>query len=161
MATASTRGIICIAGLAFFMVWVQTETNVKILFQGGWKAGRDPENVREMIAEYCRALGSHIVKNNHTIVLTSCRDFDSIIAQEIVRTAETSGRNSKNHLVYLLPERETALPKHGRVVGVHSRQWWVEERTEAVLYSDALIAIGGGRGTFDCVEKAFLNNKPT
>ena len=133
---------------------------MKILFQGGWKAGRDPDDIRDLIANYCRSLASHVVKQNHTIVLTSCSDFDTIIADEIVRIAGISGRQSKDHLVYLLPEREKTLPEHGRVVRLHQKQWWVEERTEAVLYSDALIVIGGGKGTLDCVEKAFLNNKP-
>jgi hypothetical protein len=59
-----------------------------------------------------------------------------------------------------LPEREATLPTHGRVVQIPKRQWWVEERTEAVLYADAVIVVGGGRGSFDCVEKAFLSNKP-
>jgi predicted nucleotide-binding protein len=133
---------------------------MKILFQGGWKAGRDPENTRNMISDYCSKLASFIVSNNHTIVLTSCRDFDKIVGDAIVSVALESGRKSKDHLIYFLPERELTLPEHGRVVRIQQNQWWIEERTEAVLYSDALIAIGGGRGTFDCVEKAFLNNKP-
>jgi hypothetical protein len=29
-----------------------------------------------------------------------------------------------------------------------------------VQNTDAVVAIGGGRGTFDCVEKAFLSQKP-
>jgi hypothetical protein len=94
------------------------------------------------------------------MVLTSCRDFDKIVGDAIVSVALESGRKSKDHLIYFLPERELTLPEHGRVVRIRQNQWWIEERTEAVLYSDALIAIGGGRGTFDCVEKAFLNNKP-
>ena len=133
---------------------------MKVLFQGGWKAGRDPDQLRETIAEYCVCLASHIVNNNHAVVLTSTREFDALIAEEVVRVSQKLGRNVKDHLIYLLPEREATVPAHGRVVQIPKRQWWVEERTEAVLYADALIVVGGGRGSLDCVEKAFLSNKP-
>jgi hypothetical protein len=133
---------------------------MRILFQGGWKSRRDPEATREIITEYCRVLASYIVTLNHTVILTSRRDFDEIIAHEIVEICRTSGKRSKDHLLYLLPEREATLPSDGRVIRLDEGQWWVEERTESILYCDALIAIGGGRGTFDCVEKALLNNKP-
>lgn len=133
---------------------------MRILFQGGWKAHRDPQGTREIIAEYCRALASYIVTHNHTVILTSSREFDEIIAHEIVEICQASGKKSKEYLLYLLPEREATLPADGRVIRLHGGRWWVEERTESILYCDALIAIGGGRGTFDCVEKALLNNKP-
>jgi predicted nucleotide-binding protein len=70
--------------------------------------------------------------------------------------AESAG-NSKDYLIYLLTERDSDLPKQGRVVRIPTSKRFVEERTEAVLYADALIVVGGGIGTFDCVEKAFLN----
>jgi hypothetical protein len=133
---------------------------MKILFQGGWKAGRDPESSRSKISEYCLKLGSFIVSDDHTIVLTSCREFDKIVGNEIARVAFETGKKSKDHLIYLLPEREGTLPEHGRVIRLPERRWWVEERTEAVLFADAVLVIGGGRGTFDCVETAFLQNKP-
>src|SRR5690349_7985401 len=117
---------------------------MKILFQGGWKAGRDPDHLRETISDYCICLASYIVENNHTVVLTSMRESDALIAREITHIAEKTGRNVKDHLIYMLPERETILPKQGRVIQISQRQWWVEERTEAVLYADALVVVGGG-----------------
>jgi hypothetical protein len=98
---------------------------MKVLFQGGWKAGRDPDQLREMVAKYCVCLASHIVNNNHAVVLTSTREFDGLIAEEIVRVSQKLGRNVKDHLIYLLPEREATLPTHGRVVQIPKRQWWV------------------------------------
>jgi predicted nucleotide-binding protein len=136
------------------------EVGMKILFQGGWKAGRDPEGIRDTIASYCRSLATFIVKHGHTVVLTSYRDFDKLIATEVVIASKAVSGSIKDHLLFLLPERVNAVPTEGRVIQLNKSRWWVEERTESVLYCDALIAIGGGKGTFDCVEKAILNNKP-
>jgi hypothetical protein len=78
---------------------------MKILFQGGWKAGRDPEGIRDTIASYCRSLATFIVKPGHTVVLTSYRDFDKLIATEVVIASKAVSGNIKDHLLFLLPER--------------------------------------------------------
>jgi hypothetical protein len=136
---------------------------MKVLFQGGWKAGRDPEDIRETIASYCRSLAVFIVTHGHTLVLTSGEDSNKLIATEVAIAAKAVSRNIKDHLVFLLPDRENAQPKEkleGRVIQLSKSQWLVQERTEAVMYCDALVAIGGGREAFDCVEKGILSNKP-
>ena len=74
--------------------------------------------------------------------------------------ASADGRSIKDHLTYFLPERERVLPKEGRVIRIPSKSWLIEERTYCIQNTDALIAVGGGKGTFDCVEKAFLARKP-
>jgi len=133
---------------------------MKILFQGGWKEGRSAPESRELVARYCRALAHYVVKERHTIVLTSNREFDKVIADEVTQATAQLGQNVKEHLMYLWAERERPLPAVGRVVTLPEKSWWIEERTYAVQNTDALVAIGGGKGTFDCVEKAFLSNKP-
>lgn len=133
---------------------------MKILFQGGWTEGRDPYETREPIREYCHSLARHVVASRHAIVLTSSRDYDKLIADEIVKRAKEVGKNVKDHLVYLLSENATPLPNEGRVIRFPDRYWWIEERTYCVQETDALIAVGGGRGTYDSVEKALLSNKP-
>jgi hypothetical protein len=133
---------------------------VKILFQGGWKAGRNAPDDRGKIEEYCRALARHIIKERHTIVLTSTRDYDKVVGQELISVAAAEGRSVKEHLVYFLPKREKTLPAEGRVVAIPDKSWWIEERTYAIQNTDALVAVGGGKRTFDCVEKAFLSKKP-
>lgn len=132
----------------------------KILFQGGWKAGRNPDDTKSLITSYCKALARNVVANNHCIVLASPRDFDSVVAQEVVAAASANGRSVKDHLTYLLPEREQVVPEQGRVIRIPPKSGWLEERTYCIRQTDALIAIGGGKGTFDCVEKAFLARKP-
>jgi predicted nucleotide-binding protein len=133
---------------------------MKILFQGGWKAERNGAETKKLIEDYCLALANYIVKEHHTIVLTSNREFDKLVADTLIAAATSGGRNVKDHLMYLLPERERQLPPAGRVVTIPAKSWLIEERTYAVQNTDALIAIGGGKGTFDCTEKAFLLNRP-
>jgi predicted nucleotide-binding protein len=133
---------------------------MKILFQGGWKAGRNPDETKETITKYCSCLARHIVTHGHTIVLSSNRDFDRLIADEVCRASQAVGKSVKDHLLFLLPQRETEVPTQGRVVRFPEGYWWSEERTYYVQHTDAVIVVGGGRGTFDCAEKAFLCHKP-
>ena len=133
---------------------------MKILFQGGWKEGTNAPETKALIEEYCRSLAKYIIKEHHAVVLTSNRDFDRVVAAELIATANSEGHNVKEHLMYLLPEREQPLPPTGRVVTIPQKSWWIEERTYAIQNADALIAIGGGKGTLDCIEKAFLSRKP-
>jgi hypothetical protein len=142
---------------------------MKILFQGGWQAGRDPESTRAMITDYCCKLARFIVNENHTIVLTSITDCNKIVEDEIVRVAMELAKNPKDHLIYFLSQRQpkkrvendSRMPDHGRIVRMPSTIIsWTQERTEAVEYSDALIIVGGGRGTIDSMEKARLAEKP-
>jgi predicted nucleotide-binding protein len=133
---------------------------MKILFQGGWKEERNTPESKVLIEDYCLTLARYIIKERHTIVLTSNGAFDKVIADELAAAATPEGCNVKDHLLYFLPELEHPLPTAGRVVTIPGKSWLIEERTYAVQNTDALIAIGGGKGTLDCVQKAFLSNKP-
>ena len=133
---------------------------MKILFQGGWKKRRDPIDTKVPITKYCESLAQHIVANNHQIVLTSNREFDKLIADKIAETALDKKANLKDHLLFLLPDRTKEIPSIGRVKTFEETRWSIEERTYFILQADAFVAVGGGKGTFDCIEKAFLAGKP-
>lgn len=133
---------------------------MKILFQGGWWEGRNPPETRGVIETHCRSLAKYVVEQNHTVVLTSAKDYDKIIADEVSAIVRIQGKNIKDHLMFFLPQRENVLAKEGRVIRIPEKRWWIEERTYCVQNSDVLLAIGGGKGTLDCVEKALLSRKP-
>ena len=133
---------------------------MKVLFQGGWKQGRNPIHTEQLVAAYCRSLASHILSSKHQLILTSGRDYDNLIAQEMDSLAKETGRNLKEILIFLLPDRFKSIPSLGRVLTFEKPRWWLEERTYYVQQSDALIAVGGGKGTSDCIQKAILANKP-
>jgi hypothetical protein len=85
-----------VSALNFSLRW---DDKLKILFQGGWKTGRDPDGIKELVTRYCRSLASHIVDNNHAVVLTSTRDFDEIVAQAVSYHCDNSKKNCKDHLI--------------------------------------------------------------
>lgn len=133
---------------------------MKILFQGGWRTKRDPIDTKGPIYKYCESLAKYIVAKNHQIVLVSHRECDKLIAKKVAEAANDKKASVKNHLLFLLPDRIKTIPSIGRVKTFDATRWWIEERTYFVQEADAVVAIGGGRGTFDCVEKAFLAGKP-
>ncbi len=133
---------------------------MKLLFQGGWTQGRDPTNLRQLTESYCAALAEHVVNSRHELILTSSRGCDSLIANTIAEVMKRSGGNPKDKLIYYIPDRDREMPEHGRVFRMGAQRWWIDERTYFVQNSDALIAIGGGKGTSYCIDKAFLSKKP-
>lgn len=133
---------------------------MRILFQGGWKSGRNEPGDREVVDEYCRSFARRTVKSSHTLVLAGYRQHESLIADEVVQAAREAGRNVKDYLTFLLPYRDNTIPPVGRVVRIPESAWWIEDRSFVVRQCDAVVAVGGGRGTFDCVEKAILAQKP-
>lgn len=133
---------------------------MKILFQGGWKENRDLPSNKSIIEDYCKSLAKFITTNNHTIVLTSSRDYDKLIAEEIFKNNSNSQEKAKEQILFLLPNRIKDFPKIGTVHKFGRLKWWQEERTYIIQQVEALIAIGGGKGTSDCIEKAVLANIP-
>jgi hypothetical protein len=59
-----------------------------------------------------------------------------------------------------LPDRIKDIPKVGSVRKFGKLKWWQDERTYIVQQVDCLIAIGGGKGTSDYIQKAVLANIP-
>jgi predicted nucleotide-binding protein len=133
---------------------------MRLLFQGGWRSERDPRATKDLIDQYCRELAVQIVGTRHQIILTSPRAYDTLIADEIASRLEGSDATVKDHVTYLLSTRYRDIPRAGRVLRFDRPRWWLEERTYFVQQSDAIIAIGGGKGTADCIQKAFLARKP-
>ncbi|MDD2834972.1 MAG: nucleotide-binding protein [Methanothrix sp.] len=133
---------------------------MKILFQGGWREGRDPPITKEIVAAYCHALAKRLANSNHQLILTSNRYYDKLIAEDIHLLSAKANRDSKESLIYLLPDRYNDIPSEGKVFRFETQRWWFEERTFFVKKADALIAIGGGKGTSDSIQKAFLAGKP-
>jgi len=133
---------------------------MKILFQGGWKTKRDQPQTKEIIEAYCKALAKFIVNSNHTIVLTSNSDYDELIANEISIQLNETPERIKEKILFLLPNRINSVPKIGTVHKFDHTKWWQEERTYIIQQVDSLIAIGGGKGTADSIEKAILMNIP-
>lgn len=133
---------------------------MKILFQGSWKIGRDNPGSKKLIEEYCLVLAKFIVDHNHTIILTSNHGFDKMIADEITKLHGNSIEKIKESILFLLPEKASHLPKIGKVHKLEDLKYLQDERTHLIQQAECIIAIGGGKGTSDCIQKAILINKP-
>ncbi len=88
---------------------------MKILFQGGWREGRDQPETKETIAAYCHALAKRLANSHHELILTSNRDYDKLIAEDIHLMLAEVNRDSKERLIYLLPDRYDSVPSIGKV----------------------------------------------
>jgi predicted nucleotide-binding protein len=133
---------------------------MKILFQGSWKEVRDVPESKPLIEEYCKELAKFIVNFNHTIVLTSYEHFEKLIADEVSSLISNDTAKLKQHLLFLVSENKTNLPKIGTVHRLGNLTWYQDRRTYLIQQVESLIAIGGGKGTSDCIQKAILTNKP-
>jgi CAP12/Pycsar effector protein, TIR domain len=133
---------------------------MRILFQGGWREGRDPPETKSITTAYCRALARQIAKSRHKLILTSPKGSEKTIADELAFQVKRNRGDLKNYLIYLLSNRYSQTPREGAVLKFLRPQWWSGERTYLVQQADVVMAIGGGRGTVDCMEKAFLAKKP-
>jgi len=110
---------------------------MKILFQGGWKAGRDDERTRGPIRAYCESLAEHIVENNHQVVLTSNLDYDKLIAEKITIVAKKQNKRPADHLLFLLPDSVTEIPTGAKVKKFEATLRLTEIRTACIQQSDA------------------------
>jgi hypothetical protein len=133
---------------------------MKILFKCSWKASRDPAEAEDKLKDYCRSLATYIAANRHQIVLTSTNSFNELLAREIAQRLKGSERTTAQHILWVLPESDELMPEEGTVRTLEASRWQLEARTLQIQMADAVIAIGGGRGTSDCILKAFLSKKP-
>lgn len=132
---------------------------MKLLFKGTWKKERDLVD-EGVVLDYFKALAHHLVRSNHVLVLSSTRRHHMLLAEEVSKAAALSGRDVKEILTFMLPDRESKIPQMGRVQRYSGAQWKIGDRTYLVQQTDAVIAIGGGKGTSDSIQKAFLARKP-
>lgn len=134
---------------------------MKLLFQGSWKENRDKNNIKSSkIDEYCKSFAKNFVESNHQLILSSLGRHDLILAKEIAELLNNDEEELKRKVIFLLPDRIKEIPKIGTVIKFDGTKWWQEERTFTIQQSDALIVIGGGKGTSDSIQKAILANKP-
>lgn len=99
------------------------------------------------------------------MILASTHKYETLIANEIKAESRRLGRDPNAYFEYFLsprflPDKTKQRILDGRIETFDRPRWWFQERTLLVNRADALIALGGGRGTVDCIQKAFLARKP-
>lgn len=133
---------------------------LNILIQGSWIKDRDLPKEKENVEEYFFSLARHLINSKHKVLLATPRYYDLLLANEIERLCKETDKNPKDYITFLLSDRFSENPTVGRVFKFPKFHWWSEERTFLVQKADVIVSIGGGKGTADCVYKAFLIGKP-
>lgn len=132
---------------------------MKILYQGGYD--KDANFPREDFIEYIKELAKGIVLTNHQVVLPYYHPpKENYIAKKILEQVNNDYELSKKFILYYLPDRIKEVPTIGSVKKYKTPKHWNNERTIQIQYCDCMLAIGGSKGTGDCMEKAFLSKKP-
>jgi len=133
---------------------------MKLFFTGSWKTNRDKASDFELVNNYCKSFAKYFVESAHQLILNSIHEHSLGIVGEIARLLKHDSDEIKKRVLFLLPERIKEVPEFGTVHKFDGTRWWQEERTFAIQKADALIVIGGGKGTSDSIQKALLANKP-
>src|SRR5439155_8448764 len=106
------------------------------------------------------SLAEFVAANRHQIVLTPNNPFNDLLAREIAQKLKGLEHSIDEHILWLLPDSTKNLPEFGTTQKLPATRCKVDGRTLAIQKVDAVIAIGGGKGTSDSIEKAFLARKP-
>ena len=133
---------------------------MKILFQGGYKAKRDPVENEAIVSQYTKVLAQKVIEYDFHIVTTWLREYDKLLADQIIKQLNYDKLKIKKHLTYFLSDKIKERPQYGIVKRYKAPKYWTSERTLAVTFADAVIIIGGGKGTADTLEKCLLSKKP-
>ncbi len=133
---------------------------MKILYQGGFKQGNEDNYKETDFLKYIDEFARQLVLSNHQVVLTDDWEYDNLIAKKILENLDGDLRASRKYVLYYLSERVKSVPSIGMVKKYKTPKYWTNERTIQTQFSDCLLVIGGGKGTGDCMEKAFLSKKP-
>lgn len=133
---------------------------MNILVQGGWRSGRDDPRSKAAVEAYGKTFARAACSAGHRLILTGTKELDEIIASVAKEWAQESRADARKLLTYYLRESYEVTNTTGRVLRLPPFKWWQQERTYLALRCEAVVAIGGGKGTADCLEKALLLRKP-
>ena len=140
----------------------------RILFQGSHstrgrvdsRGRRDrPEDlaIAEPIAV---ALGEQLIQGGFDLILTGSRSLDAVVGTAAVNACKALGVDPRERIRTYPHGRNTSQQQgFGMVLDPMDRRWQ-EVRTFVVAECDAAVALIGGKGTSDCLQKAVLAGKP-
>ena len=135
----------------------------RVLFQGSHSTARgrrDSPDQLDLASRFAEALGDVLIDQGLDLVLTGSRSLDAAVGRAAVAACERSGGNPRERIrTYPHGEGAESHGGFGMVLQAADRRWQ-EVRTFVVQEADALVAVLGGKGTSDCIQKAVLARKP-
>jgi len=138
----------------------------RILFQGSHSSrgrvdslGRTDRSEDLLIAEpIAAALGRELITIGFDLILTGERSLDASVGTAAVNACQDLGVDPRER-IRTYPYGKTAEQGFGMILEPLDRRWQ-EVRTFVVRECDAIVALIGGKGTSDCIQKAVLAGKP-
>ena len=140
----------------------------RILFQGSYSMSRRPDSVGKKdrpedlaLAEpIAAALGQELITTGFDLIFTGGESLDALVATAAFDACQRIGVNPRERIrTYLNPPKTASGPGYGMILEPLVRRWQ-EVRTFVVRECDAVVALLGGKGTSDCIQKAELAGKP-
>jgi predicted nucleotide-binding protein len=138
----------------------------RVLFQGSYHADRrrkdggyysQSENA-DQAKPIAEALGKAIINGGFDLMLTGSVGLSNDIGVSAVAECERIGQSPRERIRTIV---SGSMPNNGfGMVLRPAGQTWQEARTFVVQETDAVVALIGGKGTSDCLQKAALANKP-
>lgn len=135
----------------------------RVLFQGSHSTARgrtDPPDQLGLATALAEALGDVLIDQGLDLVLTGSRSLDAAVGKAAVAACVRIGANPRERIrTYPHGDAAEGLGGFGMILQAADRRWQ-EVRTFVVQEADALVALLGGKGTSDCIQKAVLARKP-
>ena len=140
----------------------------RILFQGSHSirarvdsVGRRDRHEDLAIAEpIAKALGKELIDAGFDLIFTGSRSLDAVVGASAVQACTQMGVDPRERIrTYLHGQPIVAAEAFGMVLESMDRRWQ-EARTFVVREADAVVALVGGKGTSDSLQKAVPAGKP-
>lgn len=139
----------------------------RILFQGSHSSqgridsrGRRDRPEDLLVAEpIAAAIGRELIMSGFDLVFTGGRSLDAVVGAAAVVACQKAGVDPRERIRTYPHGPKTGGAGFGMILEPLDRRWQ-EVRTFVVKECDAVVALIGGKGTSDCLQKAVLAGKP-
>ncbi len=140
----------------------------RVLFEGSHSSrGRQdsrgrrdrPENL-EIAEPIANELGVELIRSGFDLLLTGSKSLAGTVGSAAVQACRDLGVDPRERIRTYPHGRRTEESKGFGMILEPMERRWQEVRTFVVSEADAVVALIGGKGTSDCVQKAVLAGKP-
>jgi predicted nucleotide-binding protein len=134
----------------------------KVLFQGSHKrrgARHDPPETLPTAEGIASALGKCLIRNGLDVVLSGFVSLNAVLGQAAVTACEELNVDPRERIRTYAYGARGGSNGFGMVLEPLEKRWQ-EVRTFLIQECDTIVAVVGGKGTADSLQKAMLAHKP-
>jgi hypothetical protein len=135
---------------------------MKLMVGGGFDEHN--KDLLKQQQDFAELLGREIILQGHVLLNACLTSFDSAVAESAYHTAKKEGKDPNKQIVsYVLPGQELAH-EFGKILQSQLQNWELESprlrRPEPIQLADAIILVGGFKGTYRAANWARIAQKP-